>query len=55
MDLLPARTVVLVFRDHGFRIGATPDGSGSGPATQGGGSPEEVLVPAHAWLVGGVH
>ncbi|WP_437504073.1 hypothetical protein [Sorangium sp. So ce1099] len=53
MDSLPPRTLLLVFGDHGFRM--TGDGSTTGPASQGGGSPEEVLVPAQAWLVGGVH
>ncbi|MGK3984980.1 hypothetical protein WME99_18170 [Sorangium sp. So ce136] len=53
MDSLPPRTLLLVFGDHGFRM--TGDGSATGPASQGGGSPEEVLVPAQAWLVGGVH
>ncbi|WP_433930247.1 hypothetical protein AB3662_40350 [Sorangium cellulosum] len=53
MDSLPPRTLLLVFGDHGFRM--TGDGNTTGPASQGGGSPEEVLVPAQAWLVGGVH
>jgi hypothetical protein len=53
LDALPPRTLVLVFGDHGFRI--APLGDGTSPTTQGGSSPEEVLVPAHAWLVGGVH
>jgi hypothetical protein len=54
LEGLPPRTLVLVFGDHGFRI-APLGGDASGPATQGGSSPEEVLMPAHAWLVGGVH
>lgn len=49
------RTMLYVFGDHGFRISQTPDGRSTGPATQGGASPEEVLVPGYAWLVGGVH
>ncbi|WP_437588489.1 hypothetical protein [Sorangium sp. So ce1000] len=54
MASLAPRTLLPVFGDHGFRM--TPMGDGSaGPASQGGGSPEEVLVPAQAWLVGGVH
>ena len=53
LEGLPPRTLVMVFGDHGFRI--APLGDATGPATQGGSSPEEVLVPAHAWLVGGVH
>jgi len=49
----PARTLVFVFGDHGFRLAS--DARGTSPATQGGASPEEVLVPGYAWLVGGVH
>jgi hypothetical protein len=53
---LPPRTLLYVFGDHGFRLPLVPGESRStGPATQGGLSPEEVLVPGHAWLVGGVH
>lgn len=52
---LPARTLVFLFGDHGFRLPASLDGRTTGPATQGGVSPEEVLVPGQAWLVGGVH
>ncbi|WP_437576061.1 hypothetical protein [Sorangium sp. So ce887] len=55
MASLPPRTLLLVFGDHGFRMTSMGDGSATGPASQGGGSPEEVLVPAQAWLVGGVH
>lgn len=51
--LLQPRTLMLVFGDHGFRMEA--DGGGSGPATQGGASPDEVLVPGFAWMIGGVH
>ena len=49
-ERLRARTLVLVFGDHGFTL----DGQ-SGSARQGGARPEEVLVPASAWLVGDVH
>ena len=49
------RTMLFIFGDHGFRMAQTPDGRSTSPATQGGASPEEVLVPAYAWLVGGVH
>lgn len=55
IETLPPRTLLLVFGDHGFRMTPMADGSVTGPATQGGGSPEEVLMPAQAWLVGGVH
>jgi hypothetical protein len=50
---LPPRTLVLVFGDHGFTLDAV--GSGTSAARSGGASPEEVLVPAFAWLVGAVH
>jgi len=43
------RTLLFVFGDHGFTFDRT------GVATQGGASPEEVLVPAFALLVGDVH
>jgi hypothetical protein len=46
---LTPRTLLFVFGDHGFAI----DRSGS--ATQGGASPDEVLVGAFALLVGDVH
>jgi hypothetical protein len=45
-----------VFGDHGFRLEpSSADGLETGPATYGGASPEEVLVPGFAMLVGGVH
>lgn len=50
---LPPRTLALVFGDHGF--GVDPVGGGTSAAHSGGASPEEVLVPAFAWLVGSVH
>jgi hypothetical protein len=55
VEALPPRTLVFLFGDHGFRFPVSTDGRATGPATQGGTSPEEVLVPAQAWLVGGVH
>jgi hypothetical protein len=55
VETLPPRTLLFVFGDHGFRLPATPDGRTTGAATQGGVSPEEVLVPGYAWLTGGVH
>lgn len=51
-DLQP-RTLVMVFGDHGFRL--TRGTEGIVTARQGGASPDEVLVPAFAWLVGAVH
>lgn len=50
---LPARTLAVVFGDHGFKLDAMDSGTTS--AKSGGASPEEVMVPAFAWLVGGVH
>jgi hypothetical protein len=55
IETLPPRTLLFLFGDHGFRLPASPDGKTTGAATQGGTSPEEVLVPGQAWLVGGVH
>ncbi|HRI63481.1 MAG TPA: hypothetical protein PK156_04565 [Polyangium sp.] len=54
VEASPARTLVFMFGDHGFRMNSDSRGTTSS-ATQGGGSPEEVLVPGYAWLVGGVH
>lgn len=50
---LPDRSLLLIFGDHGFLADSTT--AGSGPARSGGASPEEVLVPGFAWLLGGVH
>ena len=49
----PPRTLVLAFGDHGFCLDSRDHGTS--PARSGGASPEEVLVPALAWLVGGLH
>lgn len=49
---LQPRTLVMVFGDHGFVIDRK---DGIAEARHGGGSPEEVLVPAFAWLVGAMH
>jgi hypothetical protein len=51
-EKLPQRTLLCVFGDHGFRLDA--QGEGTSALKQGGSRPEEVLVPAFAWLVGGV-
>jgi hypothetical protein len=51
-EKLPPRTLLFVFGDHGFRL--EPQGDGTGALRQGGPRPEEVLVPAFAWLIGGV-
>ncbi len=50
---LPRRTLVMLFGDHGFQL--EPLGGGTSSSRHGGASPEEVLVPAFAWLVGSVH
>jgi hypothetical protein len=51
-EKLPTRTLLVVFGDHGFVF--EPLSDGTTVARQGGSRPEEVLVPAFAWLVGGV-
>lgn len=56
----PNRTLVVVAGDHGFSFGEGPSDlpdprRETGPARQGGASPDEVFVPFQAWLVGGVH
>jgi hypothetical protein len=51
-EKLPTRTLLVVFGDHGFVFDSLSDGTTV--ARQGGSRPEEVLVPAQAWLVGGV-
>ena len=51
-EKLPTRTLLVVFGDHGFVFETLSDGTTV--AHQGGSRPEEVLVPAFAWLVGGV-
>ncbi len=50
----PPKTMVVVFGDHGFRLDANAAGT-SEEVVQGGSTPEEVLVPAFAWLTGAVH
>lgn len=51
-ETLQPRTLVMVFGDHGFVVERKDGGFEAG---QGGAAPEEVLVPAFAWLVGAVH
>jgi hypothetical protein len=46
---LPPRTLLFVFGDRGFAI------DGEGVASSGGATPEEVLAPAFAFLMGEVH
>ncbi len=50
---LPPRTLAVIFGDHGFICDADERGTSAG--RHGGASPEEVLVPAYAWLTGAVH
>lgn len=54
-ETLPPRTLLYVFGDHGFVL--PPGGSGflTGPASQGGASPEEVLVGGFAWMIDSIH
>jgi hypothetical protein len=49
IETLPPRTLLLVLGDHGFTIDRR------GQITHGGATPEEVLVPCLAYLVGELH
>ena len=53
METLPPRTLLFMFGNHGFQLPCGQDGRATGAATLGGVSPEEVLVPGHAWFIGG--
>lgn len=53
MRTLPSRTLLMVFGDHGFQM--EQRGSRTKSATQGGATPEEVFVPAYAWVTENVH
>ena len=44
-------TLVVIFGDHGFHWQANERGTSA--AQRGGALPEQVLVPASAWLLGG--
>jgi hypothetical protein len=50
---LQPRTLLFVFGDHGFEFPVQDLATGA--ARQGGATPEQVLVPGHAWLIGGIH
>jgi hypothetical protein len=50
---LAPRTLMFVFGDHGFRMESR--GGGTLPAIWGGATPDEVLVPGFAWLIGEMH
>jgi len=54
IEKLPERTMVVVFGDHGFALDPHAAGT-TEEVKQGGASPEEVLVPAFAWLTGATH
>jgi hypothetical protein len=54
LDSLPPRTLAYVFGDHGFTLPVGSNGHATGASSQGGSSPEEVLVSGHAWLVDAV-
>lgn len=49
IETLAPRTLLLVLGDHGFTVDRR------GQITHGGASPEEVIVPAYAFLVGDLH
>ncbi len=53
-DSLPPRTLVYAFGDHGFVLPHGTNGWETGASTQGGASPEEVLVGGQAWLIDAV-
>ena len=46
----PRDTLIVVFGERGFRWNLEP--GGTSPASFGGAFPEQVLVPASAWLSG---
>lgn len=50
MSEQPPETLIVIFGDHGFHWQTTEDGTSA--AQRGGALPEQVLVPASAWLVG---
>lgn len=52
MKLAP-RTLAMVFGDHGFSVDSKAIDTAK--AEHGGASPDEILVPAFAWLVGATH
>lgn len=45
----PPETLIVIFGDHGFHWEA--DAEGTSPGQRGGALPEQVLVPASAWLL----
>ena len=53
-ESLPPKTLLFIFGDHGFTM-PIEGPNATGPAEQGGATPEEVLVGGWAWLVGDAH
>jgi hypothetical protein len=53
-ESLPPRTLLFVFGDHGFHL-PIEGPHATGPAEQGGATPEEALVGGWAWLVDDTH
>ncbi|NUO54116.1 MAG: hypothetical protein HOV80_35160, partial [Polyangiaceae bacterium] len=51
-ESMPPRTLVYLFGDHGFVL--SQNGNATAGSTQGGASPEEVLVAGQGWLVDAV-
>src|SRR5690606_20222480 len=51
----PPRTLVLIFGDHGFAIDPNTGAATHSSRAPSAATPEEVLVPAFAWLTGSVH
>ncbi len=54
LETLAPRTLLYLFGDHGFQLPAEGRFL-TGIATQGGASPEEVLVGGYGWLIDDVH
>ncbi len=52
---LPPRTLVMIFGDHGFYIEEETQSGVCPTPSRGSATPEEILVPAYAWLTGSVH
>jgi len=54
VDTLAPRTLLYIFGDHGFQL-PSEGRFLTGIATQGGASPEEVLVGGYGWVIDDVH
>lgn len=53
-ESMSPRTLVYLFGDHGFVLPPGQNGRGTAAATQGGASPDEVLVGGQGWMVDAV-